>query len=90
MDTWVWIVIAVVAVVAIALIVWGGRRAKERRLEGKREEAGQLRQEAAQRAQAAQHRESLIAEQEDRLREERAAAEAHARRADELDPDIET
>jgi flagellar biosynthesis/type III secretory pathway M-ring protein FliF/YscJ len=90
LSTWIWIIIAIAAVVAVVLVVLGGRRAQERRLEGKRDEAGQLRQEAAARAQSAQHREALVNEQQERLREERAAAEAHARKADEVDPDVPT
>jgi FtsZ-interacting cell division protein ZipA len=90
MSTWIWILIAIAVIVVLALVVAGSRRAKERRLEGKREEAGQLRQEAAARADSAQHREALVTEQQEKLREERAAAEAHAQRADEIDPDVST
>ena len=50
MDTWVWIVIAVGAVLLLILLGIGARRARDRRIAHKRVEARELRQEAGTRA----------------------------------------
>jgi hypothetical protein len=71
-------------------VLVGGRRAKERRLESKREEAQELRSGAGEQARRAQEREELAEEQAERARRERAEADERARRADEVDPDVET
>jgi hypothetical protein len=51
MDTWVWIVIAVAAVLVVALLLLSARRARERRLESKRSEALELRKQAEAKSQ---------------------------------------
>jgi hypothetical protein len=90
MDTWVWILIAVGAVVVLGVLLVGGRRARERRLESKRSEAAELRADASTRAARAEEREALAEEQAERARRERVEADEVARRADEIDPDRET
>ena len=61
MSTWVWIVIAIVAIVLIAALVFG-RRVREKRLVQRREKAHELRQEADQRTQRAEEREAIAQE----------------------------
>jgi uncharacterized protein HemX len=90
MDTWIIVLIVIAAIVVIGVFVFAGRRAQERRLEGKREEAQELRSDASEQAQRAEERQQLAEEQAERARRERAEAEERARRADELDPDIDT
>jgi F0F1-type ATP synthase membrane subunit b/b' len=89
MDTWVWIVIAVV----LALVVLGALlvvpRMRERGLEEKRTEASALRDRARMRAEKAEQREALAEEQAQEARREREAADATAQRADEVDPDVD-
>jgi hypothetical protein len=80
-------VIAILIVAAIAVVV--SRRAKERQLENRREEAHELRSGAEVQAHRAEERASLAEEQADRAERERAEAREQARRADELDPDVE-
>jgi Flp pilus assembly protein TadB len=89
MDTWVWIVIAVAVVVIVGLIVWSARRARERQLESKRNEARELRQEAEAKTQRAVRRASIADELADRAHVERQEAEVAARRADDVDPDVD-
>jgi F0F1-type ATP synthase membrane subunit b/b' len=81
------LVIAALLVLVIALVA--GRRAKERQLEGRREEAQELRSDAEAQAYRADERASIAEEQAEQARRERADAEEQARRADELDPDVE-
>ena len=90
MAWWVIALIVIGAVVLVALLVLAGRRGRERQLESKRSEATELRQEAGVRARRAEERAALAEEQAERARQERAAADATARRADEVDPDIES
>jgi FtsZ-interacting cell division protein ZipA len=89
MDWWIWLLIILGVLLLVGIIVVGGRSARERRLEGKRVEATELRHESEQRAESAEQRERFAAEEADRARREREAAEEHARRADEIDPDVE-
>jgi flagellar biosynthesis/type III secretory pathway M-ring protein FliF/YscJ len=89
MDTWVWIVIAVGAVIVVGLLLLGAVRARERRLEAKRGEAWELRQQAEAKAQRAEHRASVADELAEGARAERREAEVAARRADEVDPDAD-
>jgi hypothetical protein len=70
------VVLIVLGALVLALIVWMlVKKQRERRLEGQREEAGELRQTARSHELHAQ--------------EHRAEAERHAREAAEVDPDIE-
>ena len=89
MDTWVWSVIAGAAVAAIALIVFAAKRARERRLESKRDEALELRRQAEAQTQRAEHRASVADGLAERARVERQEAQVAARRADEVDPDVD-
>ena len=90
MSTWVWIVIAVGALVVLALIAFGAVRGREKRLEQRREEAQELRQEAEMRTQQALERERVAEEQAQQARESRKVAAEAGARADRIDPDRET
>jgi hypothetical protein len=87
MATWIWIVIAVAAVIVLAGLVFGGRRAKERRVGQQREQAQTLREEAQQRHRAAKERENLAQELSERAATERKAADEAAAHAARVDPD---
>jgi uncharacterized protein HemX len=88
MATWIWIVIAIAAVIGLAVIVLGGRKAKQRRVANEqREEAQGLRQEAEQRHRSAKERESLSKELADRAKSEREAGDKAAAQAARVDPD---
>jgi Flp pilus assembly protein TadB len=89
MDTGVWIVIAAAAVLIIGLILWSARRARERKLEEQRNEARELRSQAEAKTQRAERRASVADKLADRARVERQAAQVAARRADEVDPDVD-
>jgi flagellar biosynthesis/type III secretory pathway M-ring protein FliF/YscJ len=96
MDAWVWIVLAVIAVLVIAGIVFAATRGRQRRLESRREEASALRdraemrtEQAEQRAAAAEQRRREADAHAEEAKREREAADAAARRADELDPDVD-
>jgi flagellar biosynthesis/type III secretory pathway M-ring protein FliF/YscJ len=89
-ETWLIIVIVVAVFVVLALLLLAGTRAREKRLESRRSEAGELRGEAEARARRAEESEALAKEEAERARQEREAARAHARQADEIDPDVET
>ena len=88
METWVWILLVVAAIVLIG-VIYGATRGRERRLEAKREEAGTLRERSRMRADEAHRREEFAEEQAREARREREAAETTAQRADELDPDVD-
>ena len=89
-ETWLIIVIVVAVVFVLALLFLAGTKGREKRLENRRAEAGELRGEAETSARRAEEREAVAEEQAERAREEREAAQSHARRADEIDPDVET
>jgi flagellar biosynthesis/type III secretory pathway M-ring protein FliF/YscJ len=89
MDTWLIVVIVIVAVVVLALLAWAATRGRERRIESKRAEAGELRQEAQSRAQRADERQALAEEQAEQARRERLEAESRLERADDVDPDTD-
>jgi hypothetical protein len=76
--------------VVLAVLLFGGLRARERKLEERRSEAHELRRGADEQAETAKQREAEAQEQADKARREREAAEARAQRADELDPDVDT
>jgi uncharacterized protein HemX len=82
-------VIAVAAVVVLGLVLWSALKARHRRLESKRSEALQLRRQAEQKTQRAEHRASVADELAERARAERQEAQVAARRADEVDPDVD-
>jgi Flp pilus assembly protein TadB len=89
MDAWVWIVIAVAAILLVGLVIFGGRRARERQIENKRVEAHELRQEADMRARRAEERELVAQEQAEQAQRERSGAEEAAERARRVDPDVD-
>ena len=89
MDVWVWIVIAVAAVLLVGLVIFAGRRARDRRIENKRVEARELRQEAEMRGRSAEERELVAQEQAEQAQRERRGAEEAAERARRVDPDVE-
>ena len=89
MDTWVWIVIIAAAVIVVLLLLWAATRGRQRRLETKRLEAGELRQEAELRARRADERQALAEEQAEAARRERVEAESRLERADQVDPDVD-
>jgi Flp pilus assembly protein TadB len=90
MATWVWIVIAVAALVVLGLLLWSAQKARERRLESKRTEAVELRRQAEAKVQRSEHRASVADELAERARVEREEAQVAARQADEVDPDVDT
>jgi FtsZ-interacting cell division protein ZipA len=89
MDWWIWLLIILGVLVLVGIIVVGGRRAQTQRLESKREEAAELRQDAQLQARRAEERQALAEEQAERAHAERAEAEARLERADDVDPDVE-
>jgi F0F1-type ATP synthase membrane subunit b/b' len=89
MDTWVWIVIAVVVALVILGALFAMMTVRGRRLEDRRTEASALRGRARIREQKAERRQELADEQADEARREREAAEATRQRADDVDPDAD-
>jgi FtsZ-interacting cell division protein ZipA len=89
MDTWVWILIAVGAVIIVGLVILAARKGRERRLESKRHEALELRREAQATEQRAEQRASVADELAERSQLERRQARAEAQRANEVDPDVD-
>ena len=87
MATWVWILIAVGALVVLAALLLGSRRAREKRVVQKREQADELRQEAEVRTRRAEEREAVAEEQAEQARAERKQAAEVAERAARVDPD---
>jgi FtsZ-interacting cell division protein ZipA len=88
MDTWIILVIIGVLVV-LAIAFFASRRARERQLEGHREEAREMRSTAESQAHRAEERASMAEEQAEQARRERAEADEQLRQADELDPDVD-
>lgn len=80
-------IVIALAVVVIA-IFFAIRRGREKRVEQKRIEAGQLRDEAEERLARAGQREAVAQQEGERARRERAAAEDAVRRAEDVDPDV--
>jgi hypothetical protein len=87
MATWIWIVIAIAAIVVLGVLLFGGRRAKQRRVVQQREKAQELRQEAEQRHRTAKERESLAQELTERAKAERKEGDKAAAQAARVDPD---
>ena len=86
-----WIIIAAIGI-AIAIVIAVGierRSRRARQLEERRVEAGEHREKAELQTLRAKEREDAARDELDRAERERAAAHAHARRADEVDPDVE-
>jgi C4-dicarboxylate-specific signal transduction histidine kinase len=87
-TTWIVILVVIAVLILLALLILG-RRQRERRLEGKREEAGQLRDQARVSERRAQEAELAAEEQAEVARRERAAAQQRAERARDVDPDVD-
>ena len=90
MPTWAWILIAagVVLIVVLAFMAW--RRGRNRQVEQHRAEASVLRSSAEERYAEAGRREAAAEQEALRARRAREAADDAIRRADEVDPDIES
>ena len=82
MAAWIWIVIALAALIAVAGALIMGRQAREKRLDERRNEAQKLRRQAEERETIARGHEAQAQEKR------REAAEVGAR-ADRVDPDRE-
>jgi hypothetical protein len=103
MDAGVIVAIVVAALILLALLLWAGRRSRERRLDAKRGEAREIRREAEiGRAQAdrtraeAEERAARARQEEATAREQAAEAEARQREARDrhmeaasVDPDVD-
>jgi flagellar biosynthesis/type III secretory pathway M-ring protein FliF/YscJ len=85
MATWIWTVVAVIAVFAVGIVVFGILR--EKRLVRNRQRASRLREEAAERAKRAEERGRIANEQARQAHAEREEAAKIGARADRLDPD---
>lgn len=98
------VVLIVLAGVVLALIAWTlVKKQRERRMEGRREEAGELRQtaqqhqlkaeqeeaEAQERAARARREAATAEEQTARAQQAKAEATEHEQRAAEVDPDVD-
>ena len=88
MAAWIWILIAIGALVVLGLIVFAARRNREQTQ--RREQAQELRQEADTRTQQAEERERVAQEQVQQAKEARKVAAEVGARADHIDPDTET
>ena len=89
MPTWAVVLIVVGAIVVVAGIAIGATRARNERLERQRAEASELRREADRRYASAKETGVMAEEQAQAAHRERTAAAAAARRADEIDPDVD-
>jgi FtsZ-interacting cell division protein ZipA len=103
MDAGVIVAIVIAALIVLALLVWLGRRGRERRLDTRRDEARQIRREAeVSRAQAdrtraeAEERAARARREEATAREQAAHAEERQREARDrhmeaasVDPDVD-
>jgi outer membrane murein-binding lipoprotein Lpp len=87
MATWIWILIAVGAVIVLGLLLFGARRGVRSR---QRDRAQELRSEAQLKAERAERRESVADELAARARADRREAAVATQRAGETDPDADT
>lgn len=104
MDTWLIIVLVIVALIVLGAVFVGMRRQKESKLTEQRVEAGEHREQAETRSRQAEvaeaeaeeraaraKREQLAAdEQAERAERERASAQELHERAREVDPDVDS
>jgi FtsZ-interacting cell division protein ZipA len=88
MAAWIWILIAIGALVVLGLVVFGARRNRE--TAQRREQARELRQDADTRTRQAEERERVAQEQVQQAKEARKVAAEVGARADHIDPDSET
>ena len=87
MAAWIWILIAIGALVVLGLVVFGARRNREKTQ--RREQAQELRQKADTHTQQAMERERVAQEQVEQAKESRRVASEVGARADQIDPDTE-
>lgn len=87
MDDWLMIVLIVAGVLLVAGLVYWATTGRNRRIEHKREQAGEVRQEARARAQSAGEKDLEARRLAEQAQEERSAAEELDRKAADLDPD---
>ena len=84
------VVLIVLAALVLVLIAWTlAKRQRERRLDGRREEAGELRQTAQRQELEAQRAEAEAEERAAQARSARTEAVRHQREAAEVDPDAD-
>ena len=88
MAAWIWILIAIGALVVLGLVVFGMRNSREKTQ--RREQAQELRQKADTHTQQAEERERVAQEQVQQAKEARKVAAEVGARADHIDPDAET
>ena len=88
MGTWIWILIAIGAVLVLGALVFGVRSSREKTQ--RREQAQELRQEADTRTRQAEERERVAQEQVQQAKEARKVAAEVGARADHIDPDSDT
>ena len=88
MAAWLWILIAIGALVVLALVIFGVRNNREKAQ--RREQAQELRQQADTHTQQALERERVAEEQVKQAKESRRVAAEVGARADHIDPDAET
>jgi len=89
MGSWLWIVIGIAALIALAVVLWAARGSSQRREAMKRVQARELRREADVRQTRATEREAMAKEQSEQAKKERVAAQQASQRADRVDPDTE-
>lgn len=87
MTTWI-VVLIVIALIVIAGVVIAARKRNEVRLEERRAEAQDHREDAEVTARRAEQARLEAEEQADRARLQQEAADDLRRRADEIDPDV--
>ena len=88
MAAWIWILIAIGALVVLGLVIFGVRNNREKTQ--RREQAQELRQHADTRTQQAEERERVAEEQVRQAKEARKVAAEVGARADHIDPDVES
>ena len=88
MAAWIWVLIAIGALVVLGVLVFGMRNNRDKAQ--RREQAQELRQEADTRTQQAEERERVAQEQVQQAKEARKVAAEVGARADHIDPDSET
>jgi LPXTG-motif cell wall-anchored protein len=89
MDAGVIVAIVVGALLLIGLIAWLGTRRRERRLEAKRIQAGEIRREAQIEGARAKREEAAAEEHAARAGRQQRFARERREEADQLDPDVE-
>jgi hypothetical protein len=84
------VLVVVGVILVVAAIAFGAKRARDEQLGRQRAEANELRQEAGARYEEAKESGAAAEEQAQQAHHDRVAAATAARRADEVDPDVES